>query len=208
MDQDPSRLLHPTDRFDRYISPDEPAWERSLSLVGRIVMQAARVEAILGGIASIGAPNVNITFVDTELDWNSFGASGNPLISALRSLSERSLAIKNVSDRYAAWVPIRNQLIHGVWLKENHTTGSFELSKPNKGFQKKNSGDAKHQPFIRLKLGQAELTEIAYAFYGLGEDALRIQIQAMSGAPIEEWPFPNYEPESRWWPPKLDAPSN
>lgn len=208
MDWDLYLTAHPTDRFDRYIQPDEPAWERSLSLVGRIVRQAARVEAILGGLASVGAPGMNVTFVDTELDWSPHGASGNPLIDALRSLSERSPAVKNVTDRYAAWAPIRNQLIHGVWMHENHETGSFELSKPSKGFQKKPLDDGKLQPFILAKLGQADLIEIAYAFYGLGEDASRIQIQAMSGTPIEEWPFPNYAPESRWWPPGWTASSS
>lgn len=193
--------VHPTDRFDRAIPPDEPAWEHTLSLVGRIVNQAARAESLLGGLASVGDPGVNVTVVDTELDWRPHGASGTPLVDALRPLCERSLAVKNVTDRYAAWVPIRNQIIHGVWMHENQETGAFELWKPNKGFQKRPSDDGKLQPFIMAKLDHAALIEIAYAFYGLSEDTLRIQIQAMSGAPIEDWPFPNYAPQLECWPP-------
>lgn len=208
MDMDEYLKAHPTDRFNRAIPPEAPAWERTLSFVGRIMSHAARVESILGTVAVVDDPGVNVTFLNTELDWGAHCASGNPLIDALRSLSWRSSAVKNVTDRYAAWVPIRNQIVHGVWIYENHETGSFELSKPNKGFHKNPSDEGRFRPFMRAKLDHAALIEISYAFYGLGTDAMQIQHHALSGAPINEWPFPNYAPESQWWPSGMAPPSN
>lgn len=208
MDMDEYLKAHPTDRFSRAIPPEEPEWERTLSFVGRIMSHAARVESILGILAVVDEPGVNVTVVNTQLDWGVHGASGRPLINALQSLSERSSPVKNVIDRYAAWAPIRNQIVHGVWIHEDHETGSFELSKPNKGFHKKPLEDGALRPFLKVKLDHAVLIEISYAFYGLSADAIQIQHHAMSGTPIEEWPFPNYVPESRWWPPGVLALSN
>lgn len=192
---------HPTDRFNRTFPLDEPAWERTLSLVGRIVSHAAWAETLLGGLASVDHPGVNVTVVEAEIDWGPHGRSGDSLIEALSSLSQRSAAVRNVANRYAAWAPIRNQIIHGSWIDEDHKTGAFELSKPNRGFHKK----ARAAPFIRVKMDHVTLIEIAYAFYGLSHDTLRIQMEAIAGAPIEKWPFPDYAPESEWWPPDWTA---
>jgi len=190
------------DRFGRVTSSEEPAWERTLSLVGRIVAQAARAENLLGNLASIGEPGVNITFRGFEADWRPYGSSGSQLIQTLQPLCKRSLAVKNVTDRYSAWLAIRNQIVHGIWLHEDHASGAFELRKPVRGFQKNRASGGVSQMAVSIRMDHALLTEIYYAFYGLSEDAVRIFVHAALGLPINEAPFPDYTSEECWWPPE------
>lgn len=145
-------------------------------MVGLVVMRAAEAEHNLGLVAALGGTGA--------FDRTIFGRTGKPLAERLAALGEASPAIADMAERYNAWSPLRNQLVHSVRpMTEGGYAGPM-TQKPVMGLR----GNV---PYTVEKQDLPELVDLWYAFNWLYFDAMHAFLKLTTGTAATDLPLPD-----------------
>lgn len=179
--------LPPTGSHNQAIPRGDWRYDEIALMVGKIVMRAAEAESTLSTVA----------FWAGGFEPKAFGQSGEQLTKHLKRLGETSPAIKDLAERYEAWAPLRNQLVHSTRPMDDQGRPGMKTMKQNRLKQGVMKDLSKEDFYTVERQDQSALVDMYYAYDFLRHDAFDAYMELLQGIPAEKLTVPTSVPEER-----------
>jgi hypothetical protein len=179
--------LPPTGSHNQAIPRSDWRYDEIALMVGKIVMRAAEAENTLSIVAARA----------DGFEPKAFGQTGEQLTKHLKRLGETSPAIKDLAERYEAWTPLRNQLVHSTRPMDRQGRPGMETMKQNRLKQGAIENLSKGDFYTVEKQDQSALVDMYYAYNSLRHDALDAYMELIQGVSVENLTVPKSVPKEQ-----------